>query len=80
MDKLYFYNLDFTWKFTVACLVLNALSGFLNVTELAIITYGLPVIWTELGLHTGFIIWKAKCENCRKYKDVNKLEELESDI
>lgn len=80
MDKLYFYNLQFTWRFTVACFILNAVSGFLNITELAIITYGVPVVWAELGVHTAFMIWKAKVENCRKHKDVNRVEELESEV
>ena len=77
MDKLYFMNLIFAWLFTVICIVLNAVSGSLNVYDLSVISYGLPVVWGELGIHTGFIVWKAKTENCRKHKDVNKLEELE---
>lgn len=77
MDKLYFYNLQFAWRFTVACFLLNAVSGYLNIAELAVITYGMPVVWGEVGLHTGFIIWKAKTENCRKFKDYSKLGELE---
>lgn len=80
MDKLYFMNLIFAWMFTVVCIVLNAVSGKLNVYDLSVISYGLPVVWGELGIHTGFIVWKAKTENCRKYKDVNKLEELESEV
>lgn len=76
-DKLYFYNFRAVWIFTVACFILNALSGFLNISELAIISYGIPVAFAELGVHTGFIIWKAKTENCRKNKDYSKLDELE---
>ncbi len=68
-DKLYFYNFRAVWVFT--------LSGVLGVSELAVITYGIPAAFAELGLHTGFIIWKAKVENCRKNKDYSKLEELE---
>ena len=30
-----------------------------------------PSAYGELAVHTGFIIWKAKCENARKYKDIN---------
>lgn len=63
--------------FTGACFVLNALSGVLNVSELAVITYGIPAAFAELGIHTGFIVWKAKAENCRKNKDYSKLKELE---
>ena len=76
-DKLYFYNFRAVWVFTGACYLLNALSGVLGVSELAVITYGIPAAFAELGLHTGFIIWKAKVENCRKNKDYSKLEELE---
>lgn len=76
-DKLYFYNFRAVWIFVIACFILNALSGFLNITELAIINVGVPVAFAELGIHTGFIIWKAKVENCRKNKDYSKLTELE---
>ena len=76
-DKLYFYNFRAVWVFTGACYLLNALSGVLGVSELAVISYGIPAAFAELGLHTGFIIWKAKVENCRKNKDYSKLEELE---
>lgn len=60
-----------------ACFILNALSGALNITELAVITYGIPAAFAELGIHTGFIIWKAKVENCRKNKDYSELARLE---
>lgn len=53
------------------------LSGYLEVTDLSIVSVGVPAAFAELGLHTGFIIWKAKIENCRKNKDVNNLKELE---
>lgn len=79
MDKLYFLNLIFAWSFTVICIILNAISGYLGVYDLSVITYGLPVVWGELGIHTGFMVWKSKVENCRKFKDVNRLQELESE-
>lgn len=80
MDKLYLMNLIFAWVFTILCIVLNAVSGSLNVYDLSVITYGLPVVWGELGIHTGFIVWKSKVENFRKFKDVNRLEELEREV
>lgn len=76
-DKLYFYNFRAVWIFTGACFVLNALSGALNISELAVITYGIPAAFAELSIHTGFIVWKAKAENCRKNRDYSKLKELE---
>ncbi len=68
-DKLYFLNLKLTWIFVWACFILNAICGFLGVPTLDIITYGVPAAFAELGIHTGFIIWKAKVENCRKHKE-----------
>lgn len=79
MDKLYYLNLKSVWIFTIACFILNVLSGFLEVVDLSIIAYGIPAAWTELGIHTGFIVWKAKTENCRKFKDNSKLEEIMED-
>ena len=72
-DKLYFMNLIFAWVFTVVCIVLNAVSGSLNVYDLSVISYGLPVVWGELGIHTGFIVWKAKTENISKYGGKNNI-------
>lgn len=79
-DKLYYYNFRCVWIFVIFCFILNALSGYLGIYDLAIINVGVPGAFTELGIHTGFIIWKAKMENCRKNKDVNKIKELEEEI
>lgn len=76
-DKLYYYNFRSVWLFTAACFFLDAASGYLGVVDLSVISYGLPAAFAELGLHTGFIIWKAKAENCRKNKDYSKQKELE---
>ena len=79
MDKLYYYNFRAVWYFTAACMILNALSGWLQIPDLPVITYGIPAAFAELGLHTAFIVWKAKTENCRKFKDYSKLQELEEE-
>lgn len=68
-DRLYFLNLRLTWIFVWACFILNIFCGILEIGTLDIITYGVPAAFAELGLHTGFIIWKAKVENCRKHKE-----------
>ena len=67
MDRLYWMNLRFAWIFTIACFLLNALSGYLGVVDLSIITYGLPVVWGEVSIHTGFMVKKAENENRRKF-------------
>jgi hypothetical protein len=77
--RIYFLNFKMVWTFTWFCFLLNVLSGYLKITDLSIINIGLPCAFTELGIHTGFIVWKSKVENCRKYKDVNRLASLESE-
>ena len=76
-DKLYYYNFRAVWIFTAACFILNAVSGKIGVMDLAVINYGIPAAFAELGIHTGFIIWKAKTETCRKNKDESRLTSLE---
>lgn len=73
-DKLYYYNFRAVWVFVTACFILTAVSGYLGVTDLSIVTVGIPAAFTELGLHTGFVVWKAKMENCRKNKDFSQME------
>lgn len=79
-DKLYVFNLVASWLFIAICIALTVFSGYLNITDLSIVNVGIPTIFAELSVHTGFVIWKAKVENCRKFKDVNLLNELESEV
>lgn len=66
-DKLYFLNLTLSWLFIIICIVLTALSGRLGITDLSLVSVGIPAVFTELGVHTGFIVWKAKTENISKF-------------
>lgn len=66
-DKLYFLNLRLAWGFVGVCIILTALSGVLGISDLSIVSVGIPSVFAELGIHTGFIIWKAKAENMSKY-------------
>ena len=51
-DKLYYYNFRAIWIFTMACFILTAASGYLNVTDLSIVSVGIPAAFAELGVHT----------------------------
>lgn len=79
-DKLYFYNFVAVHTLMTAILAITALGGFLGLTDLSPLG-GIPQwAYTELGIHTGFIIWKAKTENSRKYpagKEGGKPEKME---
>lgn len=66
-DKLYFLNLTLSWLFIVICIVITIFSGKLGIQDLSIVSVGLPAVFAELGIHTGFIIWKAKTENISKF-------------
>ena len=66
-DKLYFLNLTLSWLFIIVCIVITALSGKLGITDLSLVSVGIPAVFAELGVHTGFIVWKAKTENISKY-------------
>lgn len=73
-DKLYFANLFLAWIFIVVCIIITLLSGVLGIADLSIVSYGIPAVFTELGLHTGFVIWKAKAENMQKF---NKSDDIQ---
>lgn len=66
-DKLYFLNLTLSWLFIIICIVITIFSGKLGIQDLSIVSVGLPAVFAELGIHTGFIIWKAKTENISKF-------------
>lgn len=66
-DKLYFLNLTLSWLFIIVCIIITALSGTLGITDLSLVSVGIPAVFTELGVHTGFVVWKAKTENISKF-------------
>lgn len=69
--KLYGINLLLTWSVVLVCVILTALSGVLNITDLSVLSVIVQCAFAELGVFTGFFVWKAKSENCRKHRDVN---------
>ena len=73
-DKLYFLNLTLSWLFIIICIVITIFSGKLGIDDLSLVSVGLPAVFAELGIHTGFIVWKAKTENISKY-GVQPIEE-----
>lgn len=67
-DRLYFYNFAAVHMIIAAILAVTALSGVLGITDLSPLGCIPQWAYTELGLHTGFVVWKAKEENRRKYR------------
>ena len=75
-DKLYLYNVIFVTAVVIISFIAVFMSGLLNLDTSAISVI-VPSAYGELAVHTGFVIWKAKNENARKYRDVNVTDESE---
>lgn len=70
-DKLYFANLCFAWIYTIISIVLCYI--LVSIEKINAEAYcsmcGIigGLVWAELGVHTGFVIHKAKVENLSKF-------------
>lgn len=67
-DRLYLTNFVITWIFVALCFVATLFSGILGITDISALSTAISCAFAELGIHTGFIVWKAKVENCEKHK------------
>ena len=74
-DKLYLFNLIFVTAVVVISFIAVFLSGTFSIDTSAISSI-VPAAYAELAVHSGFIIWKAKEENCRKFNINDKEEEI----
>lgn len=73
-DRLYFANLIFTWAFTLVCILITLFGANMGIMDYSIVSVGLPTVWAELSVHTGFVVTKARIENLAKH---NKLEDTD---
>lgn len=76
-DKLYFANLCFAWFYTLLCLIFSIRGGLENYAFVEIVC---PLIWAELTVHTGLVVWKAKVENLSKWTGQNIAENANMNI
>ena len=67
-DKLYFLNLTLSWIFILVCVILQIYAIQHEAMTLDIAVYGIPAVFAELSIHTGFVVWKAKHENINKHR------------
>lgn len=77
-DRLYFLNLILAWLFIIVCVILQIVAITHDYVSLDICIYGIPAIFAELSIHSGFVIWKAKHENINKHR-FDDFEEEEDD-
>ena len=77
MDKMFILAFVFVILNVMMTYLLVALSGVLGIPDLSPLNEINIGSFAFLSIFAGFITWKAKVENCRKHKDVNRLKELE---
>ena len=66
---------------TQECLLVTILSAFftIGVEEIDLIKVIVLALFSELTVHTGLVVWKAKSENARKFPDNSKkLEQVQT--
>lgn len=66
-DRIYVVNLILAWIYTFVCVILTVLGAYIPIGDYSFAVIVCPIIWAEVGVHTGFIIWKAKVENLSKW-------------
>ena len=76
--KIYIYNLVLVTLVVVASFVVVCLSGVLGISDLSPISTVCTSSFIEIGLHSAFYIWKAKCENVIKLAKEITDEELDN--
>ncbi len=79
IDRCYLFTTAFVCCIVTAAYLAVIFSGNLGITDMAPLTATIEKAFELELVFTGFLVWKAKAENCRKHKDVNRLESLESE-
>lgn len=74
--KMYLFTTGFAIFCVLITFALIAFSGVLGITDLSVLGVIITSCFTEVSVHSGFYIWKAKYENGRKYKDVNIVDNM----
>ena len=66
-DKLYILNLGMAWGYTLLCVILSCFGSKIGIEDYSFISDVCPLVWAEVSIHSGFVIWKAKAENMAKW-------------
>lgn len=77
IDRCYIFSIIFICCIVTASYLAVIQSGCLGITDMQPLTTTIEKSFEWAMIFTGFVVWKAKVENCRKHKDVNRLNELE---
>ena len=66
-DRIYLINLILVWIYTIFCGIISIFAQNIGITDFSFITVVCPLLWADLAVHTGFVVWKAKVENLSKW-------------
>lgn len=80
IDRCYRFTMIFICCIVSVSYIAVIKSGTLGITDMSPLTTTIEKAFELAMVFTGFVVWKAKVENCRKHKDVNRLDELEGDV
>lgn len=80
IDRCYVFSTGFVCCIVIASYIAVIWSGHFGITDISPLTAIIEKAFEWELVFSGFIVWKAKVENCRKHKDVNKIDELESEV
>ncbi len=73
-NNLYFINWIAAWTYTLLCVVLSVFGTTLEIADYSFVSVGLPLVWAEVSVFTGFMVWKTKAENLQKMKNFEVIE------
>lgn len=78
-DRMYIYNVCFVTAIVIIsfAMMIVSINKQIDISALNVI---IPSAFAELGIHTGFIVWKAKAENISKFSKSEKFIETKEKI
>lgn len=65
-NNIYLINWICAWAYTLLCVVLSVFGTPLQIPDYSFVSVGLPLVWAEVSVFTGFMVWKNKAENLHK--------------
>lgn len=65
-DRIYLANFIAVQIVVASIVILTALSGKLEITDMSALAAVPAYCYAELGIHSAFICWKNKAENIKK--------------
>ena len=72
-NNLFFINWIMAWVYTYICVFLSIMGNYFAIPDFSFVSVGLPLVWADVSVFTGFMVWKTKAENLKKMGDFDKV-------